>query len=92
MEKKLPKVKFCPICGSTPTLKISDLGRLDGRGYPGCFCLVITCPKCNLPKPVSSNTIYISLEKANKYAIKQWNEQVKRIETFLKEAKKNEKE
>lgn len=63
MGNKLPKIKFCPICGSTHTLKILDLGRPNGRGYPRCFSLVMTCPKCDLPKLVSFNTIYFSLEK-----------------------------
>ena len=78
------KVNCCPICESMPILKIEDLGRPNGHGYPGCDSYEMYCPYCNLPKHVSSDTINKSPEEAQKDVVKAWNEEVLRVRSFMK--------
>ena len=82
---KLPdkRIKVCPICGSAPELKITDMGRPNGRGYPGRFWYSLACPHCGLPKEASSETVYHTAEEAHVQVIEHWNAEVDRIQEFI---------
>ena len=43
MEMTLPHLPVCPSCKENPRLVIDDLGRGNGRGYPGEFNIYIGC-------------------------------------------------
>ena len=73
------KPKDCPICGSMPLLEVRDLGR----GYPGEKAYIYSCPKCDLPIHKGSDTLS-GRDNYGVYAIKEWNQEVKRIENFMK--------
>ena len=77
------KINQCPICESMPILKIEDMGRPGGHGYPGCDSYEMYCPYCNLPKHVSSDTIYRSAEEAQKAVVEAWNAEVDRVKGFM---------
>ena len=76
-----PKIKVCPICGSAPVLEITDMGRPNGRGYPGCFMYTLSCNYCKLPKTVSATTVYTDPDKVEVECINKWNAEVDRIRT-----------
>ena len=78
-----PKIKVCPICGSIPIMKVEDMGRPNGRGYPGCFSYTISCPHCDLPKHVGSDTVCHDPDTAHRLSRERWNEEVDRIQAFL---------
>ena len=84
-NKPIPKIKLCPICGSAPKLEVRDLGRSNGRGYPGCSGYTMSCPHCDLPKHVGSDTIYRTDDEAYRLTIGYWNNEVDRIQNFLNE-------
>ena len=69
LNKPIPKIKLCPICGSAPKLEVRDMGRPGGHGYPGCDDYTMSCPHCNLPKHVGSDTILSTLSPARYPAI-----------------------
>ena len=48
-----PKIKVCPICGSVPIMRVEDMGKPNGRGYPGDFSYTLSCNYCKLPKSVT---------------------------------------
>ena len=91
-NKPLPTTKLCPICGSVPKLEIRDMGRPNGRGYPGCDDYTMSCPHCDLPRHVGSCTIYCSHDEAHRDTIEAWNKEVDRIQKFLDERKKKDVE
>lgn len=78
-----PKVKVCPICGSMPTMRIEDMGRPNGRGYPGCFSYTLSCDYCELPQSVGATTVYTDPSKVEIECINKWNKEVDRIQAFL---------
>jgi hypothetical protein len=84
-NKPIPKIKLCPICGSAPKLEVRDLGRPNGRGYPGCDDYTMSCPYCDLPKHVGSETIYHTADEAYRLTVEYWNNEVDRIQKFLDE-------
>ena len=77
------KIQVCPICGSAPVLKITDMGKPNGRGYPGCYDYTMSCPCCDLPKHVGSDTVCHNSDEAHRLSIERWNEEVDRIQAFL---------
>lgn len=86
-NKPLPIIKLCPICGSAPQLKIEDMGLPGGHGYPGCYSYTMSCPHCDLPKHVGSDTVYRPQNDAHRKTIEDWNKEVERIQKFLDERK-----
>lgn len=84
-HQPIPKIKLCPICGSAPKLEVRDMGRPNGRGYPGCDDYTMSCPYCDLPKHVGSETIYRSSDEAYRLTVEYWNNEVDRIQKFLDE-------
>lgn len=84
-HQSIPKIKLCPICGSAPSLEVRDMGRSNGRGYPGCYDYTMFCPHCDLPKHVGSDTIYHSSDESYRLTIECWNNEVNRIQNFLDE-------
>lgn len=78
-----PKIKACPICGSMPIMRVNDMGRPDGRGYPGGLSYTLSCDCCKLPHPGSSTTIYTAPNKVEEVCINRWNSEVDRIQAFL---------
>lgn len=84
-NKPIPKIKLCPICGSAPKLEVRDMGRPGGHGYPGCDDYTMSCPHCDLPKHVGSDTIYHTSDEAYRLTIEYWNNEVDRIQKFLNE-------
>ena len=84
----MKRVKDCPICGSQPILKVIDLEKPLGRGYPGCFSIVYYCPKCGMIESNGSNTIYNEMEKAQEIAKTSWNEAVKKVKRLMGGRKK----
>ena len=78
-----PKIKVCPICGSVPIMRVEDMGKPNGRGYPGDFSYTLSCNYCKLPKSVSATTVYTNPDKIEDECISKWNEEVDRIQNFL---------
>lgn len=76
-------MKDCAICGSKPNLKLTDMGKPNGRGYPGCHFVGYICNNCGMPNVRSSDTVYHDMEEALKIAETNWETEITRIETYL---------
>lgn len=69
-------LKPCPWCGSAGALVVTNLGRGNGRGYPGCHKYEVRCSniKCNAAAPYGAfDDIYTSSERAIAKAYTSWN-------------------
>ena len=76
------KILKCPICKSTPVLRVSDMGRPNGRGYQGCFAWIYECPKCGLVSG-GSDTVYTPKDRVEIEAIRSWNRAVNDMRVIM---------
>ena len=73
---EIPPLENCPWCGSIGKLKSEDLGKPNGRGYPGCSLIYVECSniECRATAPFGKiDTIYRSTQEAVDQAVKIWN-------------------
>ena len=82
--------KACPICGAAPKMVSVDLGRPNGRGYPGCVDIHLECSGCGIIKAGSYNTIYNKDNEAKNKATKDWNEVVDYVNELIAKTHKLE--
>lgn len=83
LEQRL-NLKNCPICGSNPLLSTEDMGKPNGRGYPGDFIYYFYCPFCGKLEGHSFTTVYTKTEKeCIEKAAESWNEEVDKMKTLL---------
>ena len=76
MKLIFPPLKKCPWCGSDGQYVINDLGKENGRGYPGCHELYVECNniKCKAQAPYGHfDDIYRSIQEAVTKAAEAWN-------------------
>lgn len=69
-------IKPCPFCGSSANVIMTSLAKPNGRGYLGCYDVVVKCanPMCGAVHPQGAvDTIYRSQEEAINIAITRWN-------------------
>ena len=83
LEQKLD-LKKCPICGSNPLLSTEDMGKPNGRGYPGDFKFYFYCPFCQKLNGDFFTTVYTKTKKeCVKKAAESWNKEVDNMKAFL---------
>lgn len=73
---KTEALKPCPWCGSSAVLQKYDMGRPNGRGYPGNTEVYVECcnEKCRAQAPHGRfDDIYHPLSEAVKEAVMAWN-------------------
>ena len=78
------EIKNCIICGTVPTLKTEDMGKPNGRGYPGYLSYDLKCKNCGMVH-VSTTDIYddVKEEKAPERIIRLWNDKLDKIGIYL---------
>lgn len=80
-------MKRCSICGSEPKLDKHDLGRPNGRGYPGNYDYTAECPKCKMIK-ASTTDIYDGrdgdTEVASDRIKRLWDERCLEVNAYLR--------
>jgi hypothetical protein len=80
-------IRKCSICGSEPELKVADMGRGNGHGYPGSNGYDMECPKCGMIH-VATTDLYDEREDnedglAPERIIREWNEKCLEINALL---------
>lgn len=83
----------CPICGSQPRMEVTDLGKPNGRGYPGHNSYTLECPKCGFFKAETADIYDTNSEiKASERVALLWDKRVKEIEHLMKWRKETVRE
>ena len=83
LEQRL-NLKTCPICGSAPLLSTDDMGKPNGRGYPGNFCYYFYCPFCGKLEGDGFTTVYTKTKgECIEEAAASWNEEVDKMKSIL---------
>ena len=77
-------VAACPVCGEAPEFVRESLARPGGHGYQGRYTYGYECPCCGLLKGRESDDIYSSPEEAKNRAKKYWNDEVSRVQNYMK--------
>ena len=73
---EIKSIKTCPWCGCIAVLKTEDLGKPNGRGYPGHTLVYVQCAnsKCRATAPNGKiDDIHRSTREAIDQAVKIWN-------------------
>lgn len=75
----MEQIKNCAICGSEPKFDSAPI-----KGYEPDVGVSIKCGKCKYPKGGRGDTVYSkNFDEAYNKAVKEWNEEMNKIEGFI---------
>lgn len=88
-------LRRCPYCGAVPKLSVIDLGRDNGRGYPGEFSYAYKCERDSKGSHSLSSRSYVTIGSTKPTAAYEaalsWNEKVAEALELSKKAFERDK-